>query len=277
MGLIGKMIDPRHVRAVDLLPEVLLLVLDHIALEAVGPAMRFDPVGLADQPGQPIVSDRDVQIVRIVIAHVLPVDTARAGTHRSHALHVLETIAAHFGIERSHHLGHRWETGVFQPDEDEAVPDLYIDLGQPVFLKLERGVFALHRHTGQPPVGFINPGVIGANQLLGAAHRPFDQPHRAMPANVGKGAHLAVIAADHDHAFTQIVQRLIVARIGNLVHMADDLPRRTEDPLHLKIHEFLIGVDPPRKTEIGVRIDVWSIDFGKDVIELAHACAPANP
>ena len=56
----GQVIDPRQVGAIELLPEVLLLVLDHIAIEPVGPAVGLDAIGLADQPGQAIVGDRDV-------------------------------------------------------------------------------------------------------------------------------------------------------------------------------------------------------------------------
>ena len=63
------------------------------------------------------------------------------------------------------------------------------------------------RHPDQPPVARIAPGMIGAGQHLGAARLAVDQPRSAMAADIGEGAHLAVVAANDDDAFAEIFER----------------------------------------------------------------------
>jgi hypothetical protein len=66
--------------------------------------------------------------------------------------------------------------------------------------------------------------MIRADQLLRAPRRPFDQPHRAMAADIGEAAHRAVIAAHGDHAFPEIVERMEIACLGEVADVTDDLP-----------------------------------------------------
>ena len=276
MRLVGQVIHFGHVGAVELLPEVLLVVLHDIALEPVGPAVRLNPIGLADQPGQSVVRHRNVQVVGIVVAHVLPVDGARAVADIAHRLHVLKPVLRDFGFERGHHFADRGEASILQTNEDKAVPHFDRDGDEAVFFQLERRIFGLHRNAGKAPVGFEGPGVIGADQLLRATRRTLYQTHRAMAADVGEGPDLTVIAADHDDTLTQIVERAIVTGTGNLADMADDLPRWAEYPLHFQIEEFAVVIDPARQAEIGIGIDILTGDFRKGMIELGHR-SPANP
>src|SRR3546814_4645059 len=46
-------------------------------------------------------------------------------------------------------------------------------------------------HAGQPAVEFVGPGMIGANELLGAARRAVDEAGAAVAADIGEGADIA--------------------------------------------------------------------------------------
>ena len=84
--------------------------------------MVLDPVAVADQARQPIVRHRDVQIVRIVIADVLPVHFARAVADRAERLHFLKPVGRDLSLKWGHHFGHRRQSSVLQPDEHEPAP-----------------------------------------------------------------------------------------------------------------------------------------------------------
>ena len=76
----------------------------------------------------------------------------------------------------------------------------------PSFSVSQSRIFVAVRHADQPPVAGIAPRVIGAGQHLGAAAIAVDQPRAAMAADVGERPHLAVVAANDDHAFAEIFE-----------------------------------------------------------------------
>ena len=80
--------------------------------------------------------------------------------------------------------------------------------------------------------------------------RAVEQAGRAMPADVMKSAHHAVVAADGKQHFADEVEALVVAGVRNLRDVADDLPRWPEHPLALEREEFRIRVGPGRQAEI---------------------------
>ena len=51
-----------------------------------------------------------------------------------------------------------------------------------------------------------------------------EQARRAVPADIVKRAHHAVVAADREQHFADEIEALVVAGIRDLRHVADDLP-----------------------------------------------------
>jgi len=143
---------------------------------------------------------------------------------------------------------------ILKPHEDEAVPDFDIDRREAVRRHVERRIIGLHRYAREPPVKLIGPGMIRADQLLRASRRPFDQSHRTVTTDIGEGAHLPVLATHRDHAFADKIERVIIARIGDVADMADDLPRRPDHARDLDVEIFGIGIEPAREAPIGIRI-----------------------
>ena len=93
-------------------------------MQPVGPAVSLDPVAFTDQPRQAIVRDRDMQIVRIIVANVFPVHGAGAVPDRAHRLHLGKAVLHYLVFKRRHHFADRGEPGGRKVDEHEAVPDL---------------------------------------------------------------------------------------------------------------------------------------------------------
>ena len=74
-----------------------------------------------------------------------------------------------------------------------------------------------------------------------------DQARAAVTADVGERAQRHVLAAHDDHAFAEVLERVPVARLGDVAVMADDLPGGGEDPLLLELEELGVAVGPGRK------------------------------
>src|SRR5690606_15299954 len=79
----------------------------------------------------------------------------------------------------------------------------------------------------------------------------------AMPADIVEGADRAIVAAHDKDRLAEKIEGVKVARPGNVVQMADELPRRTENPLRLVREEVLIAVEPGRQARELVRVDVF--------------------
>jgi len=96
------------------------------------------------------------------------------------------------------------------------------------------------RHPDQPPIRRIAPRMVGTGQHLGAAAGPIHEPRPAVTADIGERPHLAIIAADDDHAFAEIIEAMPVAGAGYVVEVAYDLPCRPDQPLHLNPEIFWV-------------------------------------
>ena len=75
-----------------------------------------------------------------------------------------------------------------------------------------------------------------------------------MAANVRKSANFTIIAADDDHALAEIFNRPPLARLGNLALVANDLRRRAQERLLLRLEEFRIVIEPAGQAHIVERI-----------------------
>jgi len=148
---------------------------------------------------------------------------------------------------RRHHLGDGRRSGL-QRDKQEAAPVFERDGKQPMILGPETRIFGAMRHADQPPVAGIAPRVIGAGQHLGAAAGPVDQPRPTVAADVGKSPDCGVVAADDDDALAEIFEAAPLARLANLVLVADDLRRGAQKRRLLGREEFRVVVEPAGQT-----------------------------
>src|SRR5438309_823937 len=141
-----------------------------------------------------------------------------------------------------HHLGDRWRAGL-KGHEQKAVPLLERHRLEPELLRLQSGIFMAVRHSDQMAVASIAPRMIRAGQHLGAAGITVDKPRAPMPADVRECANLAVIAANDDDALTEIFERPPLARLRDLTFVADDLRRRAQERLLLRLEEFRVMIE----------------------------------
>src|SRR3546814_19584659 len=81
-----------------------------------------------------------------------------------------------------------------------------------------------------------------------------------MAADVSEGAHDAVGAAHEDHAFAGIVDAVPVTGVRDVAVVADDLPARAEDALHLDRVELGVAVGPRGKRPAVQRISGERVD-----------------
>ena len=132
----------------------------------------------------------------------------------------------------------------FERDEQEPAPIFECDGKQPMILGPQSRIFVAVRNSDEPPVAGVAPRMIGAGQHLGAAAIAVDQPRPAMAADVGEGAHLAVVAANDDHAFSEIFEGLPVAGLRNIAFMANHLRRGAQERLLLRLEELGVVIEP---------------------------------
>ena len=93
-------------------------------------------------------------------------------------------------------------------------------------------------------VEVIGPCVIRTDEFPGAAGHAVDDARAAVAADVGEGAQGQVPAADDDHAFPEVLERVPVPGIGHVAFVAHHLPRGGEDALLLEREELGIAVGP---------------------------------
>ena len=187
---------------------------------------------------------RDVQPVAVVIAQVLPVDRPRAFGDRLQRLHVGKSIRRDLSLVRRHHRRDR-RAAAFQPDEDKALPDLVFDRHQPGGQR--HGVARPRRHAAQPPVEFIDPGVVRADQLLrataGAVATSRDPRWRQTLVKAAISPLSPRTTTMLSPRYSSVCQ---LPTTGKSLTMADDLPGRTDDPGHLVPIEFGVVVPASR-------------------------------
>ena len=158
---------------------------------------------------------------------------------------------------------HRRRVLGVEVDEDEPLPRLDLDRGQPVVLLVEVEELGLLLHEGQLALRGVAPPVVLAGEL---AARPLrllagvvvpDQLVAAVTADVVEGVDLAVLPA-HDHdggAGGGDLLREVAARARHLLDAADVQPGPGEDGLALELvvlrrDRVLVGHRPG--AELGV-------------------------
>jgi len=71
-----------------------------------------------------------------------------------------------------------------------------------------------------------------------------------MPADIGEGARLAVVAADDDHAFAEILEAAPLARFGDFALVTDHLRGRAKERRLLRVEKFRIEIKPARQAPV---------------------------
>src|SRR5829696_2899843 len=75
-----------------------------------------------------------------------------------------------------------------------------------------------------------------------------------MAADVRKGAHLAVVAADDDHALAEIFDGPPFAGLDDFALVADDLRRGTQERALLRLQELRVEVEPAGQAHVLQRV-----------------------
>src|SRR6185437_9668011 len=89
----------------------------------------------------------------------------------------------------------------------------------------------------------IAPSVVGADETVAAiAARAIGKTRAAMTADVMKASHHAIGAAQRQELFAQNIEGVIVASLGDVIHMADQMPRFGEELQPLDFEEIGITI-----------------------------------
>src|SRR5581483_904200 len=220
------------------------------------PRLRLDAIAGTEEARQSRMGDGNVQAVGVVVADVLPVDAAGPQRHPALRHELLEPVGLELIDIGGRHLADARERrralrgAPAEAHEDEAHEHFLIERHQAVALAVESLEVIALRHGEQAPVETVCPGVIGAGDPPPAVPSGLiEEPGRAVPASVVKAADLPVLAAQHDDALAEEIERVVVAAARHVVDVTDDLPARTEDELLLELEEFRVAVDPGRQAD----------------------------
>ena len=110
------------------------------------------------------------------------------------------------------------------------------------------------RDADEAAIPRITPGVIRAGEYLIAPGFAIDQARTAVPADVGEGADLIVVAANDDDALAEVFERPPFARLRNLAFVADDLRRRAQEGALLGLEEFRVVIEPAGEAHVLQRV-----------------------
>src|SRR5205085_2562430 len=110
-------------------------------------------------------------------------------------------------------------------DEQEAAPVLQRNREQAEFVGLKSGILLAVRNADQPSVPREAPRMIGTGQNLGTTALAVHETRTAVPAHVGEGTDLAIVAANDNDALAEIFERPPISRPRDLALVADDLRR----------------------------------------------------
>ena len=80
-----------------------------------------------------------------------------------------------------------------------------------------------------------------------------------MPADIGEGAYLAVVAANDDDAFAEIIEASPSAGLDDFAFMADDLRSGAKERVLLGREEFGIVIQPAWEADAVERIIAASV------------------
>jgi len=146
------------------------------------------------------------------------------------------------------------------------------DWREPPALPLQFAVIGFFevRDPDQSPVIAIRPAVISAGECRGIAAIGTTQAVAAVPANVQKGAYLALGIAHHQHRIFAHISCEEVARPRDLALVAQKQPTPGEYPLQLLLVDLRLYKDPAaNKSPVWYRPDQrylspWDTSRGSD-------------
>ena len=191
----------------------------------------------------------DVVALVVDVANRLPVHRRGLRPDPVGRHHVRELVVGKLRCDRRHQFGDRGLRPLAETDEDHPVPDFQFERREAELGLVEIGKGARPRRAAQRAVQIVYPAVEGADQrVLAVALVVRDDAAAAMPADVVEGAHLAVLAADHERTLADNVHRQVVARLRHVRHMTDDLPVIAEDMLLLELEQRLAVIGPTGQT-----------------------------
>src|SRR5205823_8558505 len=94
-------------------------------------------------------------------------------------------------------------------------------------------------------VEVVAPGVIGTDKPVTAiAAVAVGNAGGAVSAHIVEAAHRAIGATQRDEALAENVERVVTARVPDVVEVADDMPALREQMPALRLEEALLEVEP---------------------------------
>ena len=114
-------------------------------------------------------------------------------------------------------------------------------------------------NTSKLPLPVIAPRMIGTGQDPCAAFVSVDDPRSAVATDVVECADRAIVAADDDNAFAEIVEALPAARLADVAKVADDLRAGAQESGLLRLEEAGIMIDPAGQPDVGERVGVTTL------------------
>jgi hypothetical protein len=151
-------------------------------------------------------------------------------------------------LDRLHQLGDGRLRPLAEADEDEAHPDLEVELHQAEFVLVEFGKGARARGAAQRAVEIVDPAVEGADQrVLAGTLVICDDARTAVAAEIVKAAHDAVLAAHDQRPLADHVHGQIVAGARHIGDVAGDLPVVAEDVFLFQLQQRGAVIGPARQ------------------------------
>src|SRR5580704_15119801 len=221
-----------------------------MAPHLIHPQLGLDSVGLSEQAREAGMRDGNVHRVRVVVRHVLPVDVAHAHRYPPKRLEFLQSIAGQFLLIRRQHFSDAWQARL-QPDKYESLVDFELERLQRVVLGRKLDKFLAMRHGRERAVEIVGPGMVGADDSAGTmSGSAVEKPRGSMAADVEERLDAVVAPANGDYGFAEEFQRMVIARVRNVVQMTNDLPRCGEHPLFFSAQEIGVPIYPSGQTEV---------------------------
>ncbi len=131
-----------------------------------------------------------------------------------------------------------------QADEDETEGNIRAHRTQAMFGAIESRETLANGHADQAAVVPVRPAVVGAGNGRGTVSRAVQQARAAMPADIVKAAYRTIAIAQHHDAFRAQIEGFVVARLGNGIDMAHDLPARHQNAFEFEPGQLGVVVNP---------------------------------
>ena len=184
------------------------------------------------------------------IAHRLPVDGQLLGPELFVSrYHRGGRVWRHLRIVACEHLRDGRLIAGQEAHEDEPHPDVHLDGLQAVLDPVELRQAVWESGAAQGPVEVVAPAVerAGDHSVAPPAAR-CDDSGAAMPAQVVERANPAIHAAQDEGAFARHVERDIGTRLGDVRHVAGQLPVAAEQNVLLDLRQLVAVIDPRRQS-----------------------------